>query len=194
MPPRVAVSPLSRCGRVAVRWSPGSGSEASFPHTTAIGRRHLPSTGSLRARFPRFSGTTRRSDSLPRVPTASLPRPPVPCRAACRSLPRRGSALPVASLGFDHRAPSPVLSGLDMAGSLRSLATPHADIPRSPRTPAARNATYRSAPRRGLPPLVRCRRPATRDFGAQSRGLDLRPSGSARTDDVDRRSPRTRKG
>ena len=33
-------------------------------------RRLLPSTGSRRARFPRFSGTTKRSDSLPSYPQA----------------------------------------------------------------------------------------------------------------------------
>ena len=33
-------------------------------------RRLLPSTGSRRARFPRFSGATRRSDSLPSYPQA----------------------------------------------------------------------------------------------------------------------------
>ena len=69
--------------RVALRCRTGSVSPTSFPHSVPLPRRPLPSTGSLRDRFPGFLGTMSRSDSPPSVPVGSFPRPAVPSRAPC---------------------------------------------------------------------------------------------------------------
>ena len=64
--------------RVALRCPTGSVSPTSFPHSVPLPRRPLPSTGSLRARFPGFAGTMGHSDSPPSIPAGSFPRPAVP--------------------------------------------------------------------------------------------------------------------
>jgi len=69
--------------RVALRCRRGSMSPTSFPHSVPLSRQPLPSTGSLRARFPGFISTMGRSDSPPSVPVGSFPRPAVPSRAPC---------------------------------------------------------------------------------------------------------------
>jgi hypothetical protein len=69
--------------RVALRCRKGSMSQTSFPHSVPLSRQPLPSTGSLRARFPGFISTMGRSDSPPSVPVGSFPRPAVPSRAPC---------------------------------------------------------------------------------------------------------------
>ena len=61
--------------------------------------RPLPSSGSLRARFPGLIGTMGHSDFLPSIPGGSLTRPPVPSpRSLFRS--RRRRALPTTDQGF----------------------------------------------------------------------------------------------
>jgi len=62
-----------------------------FPSVGSSSRRPLPSTGSLRARFPGFLGTMSRSDSPPPIPAGSFPRPAVPWCAP--SLPPRRRTL-----------------------------------------------------------------------------------------------------
>ncbi len=69
--------------RVALRCRTGSMSPTSFPHSVPLPRRPLPSTGSLRARFPGFISTMGRSDSPSSIPVGSCPRPAVPSRAPC---------------------------------------------------------------------------------------------------------------
>ena len=59
-----------------------------FPSVGSSSRRPLPSTGSLRARFPGFPGTMSRSDSPSSFPAGSFPRPAVPW-CAPSPLPRR---------------------------------------------------------------------------------------------------------
>ena len=96
--------------RVALRCRTGSVSPTSFPHSVPLPRRPLPSTGSLRARFPGFLGTMSRSDSPPSVPVGSFPRPAVPSRAPCFA-PAIGEALPMTDQGFGLPAPLPAFSG-----------------------------------------------------------------------------------
>ena len=67
--------------RVTLRCRTGSMSPTSFPHSGPLPRRPLPSTGSLRARFPGFIGSMGRSDSPLSIPVGSFPRPAVPSRA-----------------------------------------------------------------------------------------------------------------
>ena len=69
--------------RVALRCRTGSMSPASFPHSVPLPRRPLPSSGSLRARFPGLISTMGRSDSPLPIPVGSFPRPAVPSRAPC---------------------------------------------------------------------------------------------------------------
>jgi len=79
---------------------------AIFPSTGSMPWRPLPSTGSLRVRFPGLLGTMGRSDFLLSIPGGSLTRPPVPSsRRLFRS--RHRPALPTTGLGFGHPAPLP---------------------------------------------------------------------------------------
>jgi len=96
--------------RVALRCRRGSMSPTSFPHSVPLSRQPLPSTGSLRARFPGFISTMGRSDSPPSVPVGSFPRPAVPSRAPCFA-PAIGEALPMTDQGFGLPAPLPADSG-----------------------------------------------------------------------------------
>jgi len=89
--------------RVALRCRKGSMSQTSFPHSVPLSRQPLPSTGSLRARFPGFISTMGRSDSPPSVPVGSFP-----C-SLFRSRHRR--APPMADQGFGLPAPLPAFSG-----------------------------------------------------------------------------------
>ena len=77
---------------------------------TRSSRRPLPSTGSLRDRFPGFSGTMGRSDSPPSIPAGSFPRPAVPSRAPCFA-PAIGEHCPLQTRVLVSRLPYRLFSG-----------------------------------------------------------------------------------
>ncbi len=139
-----------------------------FPSVGSSSRRPLPSTGSLRARFPGFLGTMSRSDSPSPVPVGSFPRPAVPW-CTLSPLPRRRMRY-LARVDGIELSSSAATSGprrrRGLPGSWRTL-----DRMPCSRLRWARGARPLQRQRCCLPTPGQGRRPRNGDFGAPSHGL-----------------------
>ena len=137
--------------------------------------RPLPSSGSLRARFPGLIGTMGHSDFLPSIPGGSLTRPPVPS-SRCLFRSRHRPALPTAAQGFGHPAPLPVSQRRrpqDLPSSRQTLPM-HALLPSDP---GGTGAPGHSA----LPMLPSASDTASAPTSSEFRGSITRPAPSLST-------------
>jgi hypothetical protein len=118
-----------------------------FPSSDSVIRRPLPSTGSRRVRFPGFSGTMERCDSLRTVTAGFLiVRRPLPRRCACLRHSTQARRRPGAR-SIAVRLPRRRHAG-GVAGRPKFLGNPPVPMPCSP-TPAGSDPPGLTVVRRG---------------------------------------------